>query len=240
MGRIGAIRGVGGLLAVLVAVAATATAWIGHGREERSTGDVERTDSIHLRILAHSDSEEDQLLKARVGAEVGRALREWLGGRRPADAEDVRAALLPRLDELSRRVDGVLKHFGAPYSAEVEWGVFPMPEKWDGSAHYPAGRYEMLRIVLGAGQGHNFWCVLFPSLCFQESENCSEARSEDKNAKKPKVSWWVVERVKKAFRGAEDGRDARGRSSEKLSSAWFESVAKAARFFRSEYNGIGK
>lgn len=240
MERIGSIRGGGGLLAVFVAIAAITAAWIGHGREERSAGGVERTDSIHLRILAHSNSEEDQLLKARVSAEVEHALREWLGERHPADAENVRAALLPRLDELSRKVDGVLKQFGAPYSADVEWGVFPMPEKWDGSAHYPAGRYEMLRIVLGAGRGHNFWCVLFPSLCFQKSENCSDARSENSDAKKPKVSWWVVERVKKVFRNAEDSRDVRGRTSEKLSGAWFEPVANAARFFRSGYNGIGK
>ena len=118
---------------------------------------------VRLHILANSDSEEDQALKLRVRDRVlerATELLEQTGDRREAESR-LRGQLL----ELERIAAEEISDCGYEYdvTAEVANTMFPTKE-YDGFT-LPAGEYLALRIIIGEGNGHNWWCVVFPPLC---------------------------------------------------------------------------
>jgi stage II sporulation protein R len=121
-------------------------------------------ESIRLRILANSDAPNDQLVKRIVRDEVIRQMGEWVT--EPEGIAAARNAVHLHLTELESLVGAVLTQNGYNYAYTVEIGQVPFPAKIYGNKVYPAGDYEALRITLGKGEGQNWWCVLFPPLCF--------------------------------------------------------------------------
>ncbi|MEF3305101.1 stage II sporulation protein R [Paenibacillus sp. GYB003] len=120
--------------------------------------------SIRLRILANSDAPEDQWVKRQLRDEVIRQMSEWVT--EPDGIEAARAAVNDHMADLEKLVGEVLAQNGYDYDYKVELGQVPFPTKIYGTKVYPAGDYEALRITIGSGQGQNWWCVLFPPLCF--------------------------------------------------------------------------
>ncbi|MDF2960919.1 MAG: stage sporulation protein [Paenibacillus sp.] len=125
-------------------------------------------ESIRLRILANSDSPSDQWIKREVRDAIVGQMNEWVV--RPQGIEEAREVVRKRLPELSELVGETLSKNGFSYSYEVELGVVPFPAKMYGNQVYPAGDYEALRVSIGTAEGQNWWCVLFPPLCFVDSE----------------------------------------------------------------------
>jgi len=121
-------------------------------------------DAIRFRVLAHSNTVEDQWVKKRVKEAVLPEIQRWLHGAQ--DADEVRRRIVERLDDIQQLADEVLKEHGFLYRSRVTFGDvdFPAASYWQ--HHFDAGRYEALRITLGAGQGDNFWCIMFPPFCF--------------------------------------------------------------------------
>ena len=122
---------------------------------------------VRLHILANSDSEEDQALKLRVRDRVlerATELLEQTGDRR--EAADVLQSHLPELERIAAEE---ISDCGYEYdvTAEVANTMFPTKE-YDGFT-LPAGEYLALRIIIGEGNGHNWWCVVFPPLCTTEA-----------------------------------------------------------------------
>ena len=122
---------------------------------------------VRLHILANSDSEEDQALKLRVRYRVlerATELLEQTGDRR--EAADVLQSHLPELERIAAEE---ISDCGYEYdvTAEVANTMFPTKE-YDGFT-LPAGEYLALRIIIGEGNGHNWWCVVFPPLCTTEA-----------------------------------------------------------------------
>ena len=118
---------------------------------------------VRLHILANSDSEDDQALKLRVRDRVlerATELLEQTGDRR--EAADVLQSHLPELERIAAEE---ISDCGYEYdvTAEVANTMFPTKE-YDGFT-LPAGEYLALRIIIGEGNGHNWWCVVFPPLC---------------------------------------------------------------------------
>ena len=118
---------------------------------------------VRLHILANSDSEEDQALKLRVRDRVlerATELLEQTGDRR--ESEEVLQSHLPELERIAAEE---ISDCGYEYdvTAEVANTMFPTKE-YDGFT-LPAGEYLALRIIIGEGNGHNWWCVVFPPLC---------------------------------------------------------------------------
>ena len=118
---------------------------------------------VRLHILANSDSEEDQALKLRVRDRVlerATELLEQTGDRR--EAADVLQSHLPELERIAAEE---ISDCGYEYdvTAEVANTMFPTKE-YDGFT-LPAGEYLALRIIIGEGNGHNWWCVVSPPLC---------------------------------------------------------------------------
>ncbi|MCY9591757.1 stage II sporulation protein R [Paenibacillus chitinolyticus] len=121
--------------------------------------------SIRLRILANSDKPEDQAIKRLVRDAIVAQMNEWVTGPHSIDeARQIVQQNLPVLEEVVRNTLTSRGLGGLPYT--VELGQVPFPTKMYGNRVYPAGDYEALRVSLGEGKGQNWWCVLFPPLCF--------------------------------------------------------------------------
>ena len=137
-------------------------------------------EAIRFRVLANSNTVADQWVKWQVRDAVFMQIESWV-----EEAEDVQAArqvIGERLDEIKATADRVLEENGFPYRSKVDFGQVPFPEKAFGDRLYPAGRYEALRIILGGGQGNNFWCVMFPPLCFGNPDNLMGTESDTEEA----------------------------------------------------------
>lgn len=120
--------------------------------------------SIRLRILANSDRTEDQWVKQKVRDAIVESMNKWVLD--PMTIEQARAEVRKHIPDLEGIVGSVLRQSGFNYGYKVELGIVPFPTKLYGNQVYPAGNYEALRVTLGTGEGQNWWCVLFPPLCF--------------------------------------------------------------------------
>lgn len=125
--------------------------------------------SIRLRIIANSDSIQDQWLKREVRDEIAKQMKTWVTSIDNYDnAVKLVSAKLPELEAL---VEQTIKDRGFAYTAKVDFGQVPFPTKQYGSYIYPAGDYQALRVRIGEAKGQNWWCVLFPPLCFIDMSN---------------------------------------------------------------------
>ena len=118
---------------------------------------------LRLHILAASDSEEDQALKLLVRDRVLKASEDVFSS--CATVHEAKAAALENKDMLTAAANEVLKENGCPDTVS-----FALENTWFDEREYdgftlPAGEYEALRMVIGEGNGHNWWCVMFPSVC---------------------------------------------------------------------------
>ena len=129
---------------------------------------------VRLHVIAVSDSREDQEVKLAVrDAVLARTEMPLTGVESAAEAEEKLRVLLPELEATAEAVSGV------PVRAELGQEYYPTREYE--SFSLPAGMYTSLRLTLGAGEGHNWWCVVYPPLCAAAAEETLEtaALSED-------------------------------------------------------------
>lgn len=120
-------------------------------------------DTVRLHILANSDSEDDQAVKICIRDKLLSVYGEMLSGYENADA--AAAAMETLLPQIEKDVTEWLREEGYDYGAHAvlseEWYERRVYE----DAVYPEGRYLSLRILLGEGEGKNWWCVMYPPLC---------------------------------------------------------------------------
>lgn len=130
-------------------------------------------DLVRLHVLAVSDDAYEQALKLRVRDAVLEYITPRLdGSESPADA---RAVLSRELDGIGRAAASAAE--GRQVTVSLGTELYPSRE-YEGFT-LPAGRYESLRVVLGEGEGHNWWCVVFPPLCLTAAESDSAVESLD-------------------------------------------------------------
>lgn len=120
---------------------------------------------LRFHVLANSDSEADQNVKYMVRDEVLDWLSEQIG---ECGKEEEQQFLLGHLTEIEQVADRVLEQQGFSYRSEVKLEDCYFPERTYGDCTFPAGWYEALRICLGEAKGQNWWCVLYPRLCFSD------------------------------------------------------------------------
>lgn len=128
---------------------------------------------VRLHVLANSDSEEDQALKLRVRdavLEQATAILEQSADRREAESR-LRGQLL----ELERIAAAEITAAGYQYPVTVELENTDFPTKEYDGFTLPAGEYLALRVIIGEGQGRNWWCVVFPPLCTAASADVPAA-----------------------------------------------------------------
>lgn len=123
---------------------------------------------LRLHVLANSDSAEDQALKLKVRDRVLAESAAVLGSASSrAEAEERAARALPRLREAA--ADEV-KRQGYDYPVGVELTNMYFTTRQYGDVTLPAGSYDALRVTVGSGRGHNWWCVIFPPMCLPAAE----------------------------------------------------------------------
>lgn len=162
--------------------------WEGQKSDTAAAEGLIPQESIRLRILANSDSLGDQAVKRVVRDAVVEQMNGWVAELdQPESLEEARAMVQLKLSDIEQRVEETLKASGKDYSYRVELGEVPFPTKIYGGAVYPAGDYEAVRVTLGAGAGKNWWCVLFPPLCFVDAgsgdalQKAASAKTDEKN-----------------------------------------------------------
>lgn len=137
-------------------------------------------EAIRLRILANSDGEKDQQVKRLVRDEVSEQISGWV--EQLDDIDEARELIESRIPEITETVKRVVATYGEK-NVQVEYGKnINFPVKLYDSYLYPAGEYEAVLITIGQGSGANWWCVLFPPLCFLDFSNgtvVADADQED-------------------------------------------------------------
>lgn len=121
-------------------------------------------DIFRLHILANSDSEEDQALKLKVRDAVLEYMKTLT-----ADISDKQAVIelsKKHSDDFKKIAEQIIQENGYDYSVTIEIGNFYFPTKYYGNISLPAGNYDALKIEIGQAKGQNWWCSLFPPLCF--------------------------------------------------------------------------
>lgn len=120
-------------------------------------------DILRLHVVANSDTEEDQAVKLQVRDAILASLRSGL-----ADATDAEQAaeyiqtMIPKLTQVANRV---LQQAGFDDTARISLEMEEFPLREYDTFSLPSGLYQALRVVIGDGEGHNWWCVVFPELC---------------------------------------------------------------------------
>lgn len=118
---------------------------------------------IRLHVVANSDSREDQEVKLRVRDAVIESLEADL--KSLGDVEQAKAYLQENLPKIQAVANQTLKKAGYSGDAVVSLCKEAFDTRDYDTFSLPAGIYEALRIVIGEGEGHNWWCVVFPTLC---------------------------------------------------------------------------
>ncbi len=110
---------------------------------------------VRLHVIAASDSDYDQNIKLAVRDAILSATQELDKNDPNGFAKAAEAA-----------ANEYLKSHSVPYLAHAEYGRFDFPEKEYQGFTLPAGEYNGVRVILGSGEGHNWWCILYPPMCF--------------------------------------------------------------------------
>jgi stage II sporulation protein R len=119
---------------------------------------------VRLHVIANSDSVEDQDLKRKVRDEVIKQMSPKFEGLK--DVAEVRQVITENVGLIEGIAAQVAAENRMSYGAKALLGNFDFPTKVYGNLTLPAGNYQGLKIVLGNGEGQNWWCVMFPPLCF--------------------------------------------------------------------------
>lgn len=131
-------------------------------------------DSIRFRVIANSNTQEDQTLKIEI---VNNIKGELQKANDLTSIEDTRKYLVESLPTFESIVNKTLEENNANKSFHINYGKNYFPEKTYKDVVYEEGEYESLVITLGDGEGENFWCVLFPPLCFMDEKEDVEYES---------------------------------------------------------------
>lgn len=124
---------------------------------------------LRFHILANSDSDSDQELKLAVRDEI----LDYLESEMPQglDVEGTKQWMRRHVDELETLSREIVAESGCDYPVTAAVTTCWFPDKTYGDATFPAGNYEALRVEIGDARGHNWWCVLYPNLCFLDAVN---------------------------------------------------------------------
>ncbi|NLK00643.1 MAG: stage II sporulation protein R [Clostridia bacterium] len=126
-------------------------------------------DLIRFHVIAHSDKPGDQKLKIQVRDAILEEFGQELGN--ISEVDEARRLVLENLQAIKDTARKEILTRGKNYPVKVELGEFNFPTKTYGSFSLPSGEYEAVRVVIGSGEGKNWWCVLFPPLCFVDISN---------------------------------------------------------------------
>ena len=157
-------------------------------------------DTVRLHILANSDSEEDQALKIKLRDEILKSYGESLSVFESVC--EAKEELLEKLEEIEEFANLKLCELGYSYMTKVT-----LTKEWYDTRDYedftlPCGYYTSLRVIIGEGEGQNWWCIMFPPLCLDAATSNSKytANEEVLISKKYNVKFKLLELISEIAR----------------------------------------
>ncbi|MFT4398979.1 stage II sporulation protein R [Bacillus sp. SW14] len=163
-------------------------------------------EAIRLRILANSDRDQDQQLKRHIRDAVNKEITTWVED--ITSIEEARRVIRSKLPEIKEIAKETMEKEGAYQSISVDFDKISFPTKLYGNMVYPAGEYEAILITLGNGDGANWWCVLFPPLCFLDFSNGEAVKEqEDKEASKKQTEKVLEDVTAKAEKAKKEEKE---------------------------------
>ena len=119
---------------------------------------------FRLHVIANSDSKEDQDLKYKVRD----SLLEYMNNicKDCSSKEEAISLVEQNKENFKKIAEDTIKNEGYSYTVNINIGNFEFPTKTYGDISLPAGFYDALRVEIGEAKGQNWWCVMFPPLCF--------------------------------------------------------------------------
>ena len=119
---------------------------------------------LRMHVIANSDSEEDQSLKLEVRDAVLSAGKELFDG--SITSKEAIEKISPHIDMLEQTALKVIKDNGFDYNVKITVAEeYFKTRTYDNSVTLPAGYYTAIKVIIGEGQGENWWCVMFPPMC---------------------------------------------------------------------------
>lgn len=119
---------------------------------------------FRLHIIANSDTEEDQNLKYIIRDNLLKYMNQICAN--ATDKEEVIEIASSHINDFKQIAKQTINDNGYSYNVDVEIGNFDFPTKKYGDISFPSGNYDALRVKIGESSGQNWWCVMFPPLCF--------------------------------------------------------------------------
>lgn len=124
---------------------------------------------LRLHVIANSDNPDDQALKLAVKDDIVTLMQEDFAGLK--DADQARQMAQQDIPQIQAAASARIIASGYDYPVEVKVGEYDFPAKSYGNMVFPPGKYQAVRVIIGEGEGKNWWCVLFPPLCLVSSAN---------------------------------------------------------------------
>ena len=137
---------------------------------------------IRFHVLANSDSPEDQALKLKVRDKVIDSMKDKFKG--SDSIEETRLMVNENIESMKQVALEEIKENGKDYDVEIKLEPYNFPTKSYGSFTLPAGEYEAVRVLIGNAKGENWWCVMFPPLCFIDAKSATTDTETSENMKK--------------------------------------------------------
>ncbi len=144
-------------------------------------------DAIQIRIVANSNSKEDQEVKWLIQQEI-QPLLQKVGAKLQTPAE-LDLALMNLSSEITNKAKDITEH-----AINISLGETLIPPKSDGTNYYAQDFHHAFVVTIGSGKGDNWWCALFPKICYQEEDE----EKIEKIEKEP-VKFWTWEWIKSKF-----------------------------------------
>ena len=144
-------------------------------REQKALQEDLASRVLRFHLRANSNTEEDQAIKYKVRDELTESVEKLVAN--TSSLQEAEKIVREHMPELIEEADRALEKEGVAYRASGTVGTSYFPEKKYDRYVFPEGEYRALQICLGSGQGKNWWCVLFPSLCFLD-ESCEIVGAE--------------------------------------------------------------
>lgn len=122
---------------------------------------------LRLHVIANSDSDIDQNVKLLVKSHLVTYMQTFLDG--VTSKEESMERITAHKEELKLEATRILREEGFFYDVDISLGKAIFPIKVYGDITLPAGEYDALRVKLGEGKGQNWWCIIFPNLCYVDT-----------------------------------------------------------------------
>lgn len=150
---------------------------------------------LRLHVIANSDDPADQQLKLQVKDEIVAMMREEFD--EVEDSQEAKRIAISQIPRIQAAARAAIAARGYDYPVQVTVGEYPFPTKSYGNMVFPPGNYQAVRVVIGEGQGKNWWCVLFPPLCLVASSDRGISMSSPREAQ---VSFKCLELIPKGVK----------------------------------------